>query len=109
MTVRTGSTYDWDTLDTHPTEAARARLEAGFARLHGRPYEVIAHQAAVRPIICESRAVIGVHPARDKLAFFNGLGSKGSLHAPFFADHLAAHLVEGAGIEEASDVRRNRG
>lgn len=108
QTARTGSTYDWDTLDTRPTEEARARLEAGFVRLHGRPYEVVAHQAAVRPIICESRAVIGRHPARDKLAFFNGLGSKGSLHAPFFARQLAAHLVEGAAIEEASDVRRNR-
>lgn len=108
QTVRTGSTYDWDTLDTRPTLEARARLEEGLARLHRRPFEVIAHQAAVRPIICESRAVIGRHPAREKLAFFNGLGSKGSLHAPFFAGQLAAHLVEGTAIEEASDVGRNR-
>lgn len=107
--ARTGSTYDWDRLDTSPTADARATLEAGFAALHGRPFEVIAHQAAVRPIICESRAVIGVHPSREKLAFFNGLGSKGSLHAPFFARQLAAHLVDGAPLDEWCDLRRNGG
>ena len=107
--ARTGSTYDWDTLDTRPTEAARATLEAGLARLHGGPFEVTGHRAAVRPIICESRAVIGRHPGREKLAFFNGLGSKGSLHAPFFARQLAAHLVDGTPLEESSDLRRNGG
>lgn len=107
--VRTGSTYDWETLDTTPTAVARARLEAGLAALHGNPFAVVAHQAAVRPIICESRAVIGVHPVREKLGFFNGLGSKGSLHAPFFARQLAEHLVDGAALDEACDVRRNAG
>lgn len=107
--ARTGSTYDWDVLDTHPTDAARRQLEAGFASLHPAPFEVIGHHAAVRPIIRESRAVIGRHPAREKLAIFNGLGSKGSLHAPFFARQLAAHLTEGSPIEDESDVRRNAG
>jgi len=105
--ARTGSTYDWDTLDTRPTARARTLLEAGFASLHAAPFEVIGHQAAVRPIIRESRAVIGLHPARENLGFFNGLGSKGSLHAPFFASQLAAHLVEGAALEESADLRRN--
>jgi glycine oxidase len=109
MLARTGSTYDWNHLDTVPTAAARASLEAGLAARHPRPFEVVAHQAAVRPIICESRAVIGVHPARENLAFFNGLGSKGALHAPFFAGQLAAHLVEGRPLEATCDLRRNSG
>jgi len=107
--ARTGSTYDWDRLDTRPTAAARAVLEAGVSLLHSGPYEVVDHRAAVRPIICESRAVIGIHPGREKFAFFNGLGSKGSLHGPFFARQLAAHLVDGAPLEESSDLRRNAG
>jgi glycine oxidase len=65
------------------------------------------HRAAVRPIICESRALIGRHPARENLAFFNGLGSKGSLHAPYFASQLAAHLVDQAPLEDFCDLRRN--
>jgi len=107
--ARTGSTYDWHTLDNEPTPEARVQLENGLALLHAVPFEVVAHHAAVRPIIRESRAVIGRHPARENLGFFNGLGSKKALHAPFFARQLAAHLVEGVPLEEASDLRRNGG
>jgi glycine/D-amino acid oxidase-like deaminating enzyme len=85
----------------------RAGLERGLSALHHEPARVVAHQAAVRPIIRESRALIGLHPVREKLGFFNGLGSKGSLHAPFFARQLAAHLVDGAPLEPEADVRRN--
>jgi glycine oxidase len=105
--ARTGSTYDWDHLDSQPTPEARAQLEAGLAGLHQHPCEFVDHRAAVRPIICESRALIGRHPARENLAFFNGLGSKGSLHAPYFASQLAAHLVDQAPLEEFCDLRRN--
>jgi glycine/D-amino acid oxidase-like deaminating enzyme len=105
--ARTGSSYDWETLDNLPTAEVRAGLERGLAALHQAPARVVAHQAAVRPIIRESRALIGLHPVREKLGFFNGLGSKGSLHAPFFARQLAAHLVDGAPLEPEADVRRN--
>ncbi len=105
--ARTGSTYDWHQLDTQPTEAARQQLEAGLAALSPRPWRTLAHHAAVRPILRESQAVIGRHPVQERLAFFNGLGSKGSLHAPFFAHQLAAHLIDGEPLEEGSDLRRN--
>ena len=105
--ARTGSSYDWETLDNLPTAEVRAGLERGLSALHQEPARVVAHQAAVRPIIRESRALIGLHPVREKLGFFNGLGSKGSLHAPFFARQLAAYLVDGAPIEPEADVRRN--
>ncbi len=106
-TARTGSTYEWTQLDRVPTAAARAKLEAGLARLVTGPWDVTAHRAAVRPIISESKALIGRHPVREKLAFFNGLGSKGSLHAPFFAAQLAAHLIDGAPLDPACDLQRN--
>lgn len=105
--ARTGSTYEWTALDQTPTEEARAKLVAGLSRLHGQRCEVIAHHAAVRPIIRESKALIGLHPAREKLGFFNGLGSKGSLHAPFFARQFARHLAEGQPLEPECDLQRN--
>ena len=45
------------------------------------PYQAL----GVRPIINESKALIGLHPVHRRLGMFNGLGSKGVLHAPFFA------------------------
>ena len=51
--------------------------------------------------------VIGRHPARDELAFFNGLGSKGGSNAPFFAAQLAEHLCGKGMIDPEVDLRKN--
>ncbi len=103
---RVGSTYTWDPLDSRPTAEARAEIESRLREFLRLPYEVIDHQAAVRPVIDAGFPVIGRHPHVPQLAYFNGLGSKGSLLAPFFANQLAAHLCGEGGIEEKVNVSR---
>jgi glycine oxidase len=103
----TGSTYEWQQLDNLPTVEARAALESGLRTLLPHPFHVIGHRAAVRPIINESKALVGLHPAFEKFGFFNGLGSKGALHAPYFAQMLAAHLVDGTPLDETCDLQKN--
>lgn len=102
-----GSTYEWDNLDQVPTAAARAEIEAKLNEFLHVPYTVLEHRAAVRPIINESQALIGLHAQHRNLGFFNGLGSKGSLLAPWYARHLASHLVEGTALPGALDVRKH--
>ncbi len=104
---RAGATYAWDDFTATPTASARAKIEdrlRGWLRL---PFTLTAHEAGVRPVINESKAVIGLHPVHPRLGFFNGLGSKGVLHAPFFAAQLAGLLVDGQPVEYALDLRRN--
>lgn len=104
---RTGSTYDWERLDAVPTPAGRLQLEQGLAHVGLRGWTITGHQAAVRPIIRESRALAGAHPARPQLVFFNGLGSKGALHAPLIAGDLVAHLTRGTPLDPAWDLQSN--
>jgi glycine oxidase len=104
---RVGATYDWRTLDQVPSVDGRAEIESRLTAFFRVPYTVISHQAAVRPIIRESKAVMGLHPVHQQLGFFNGLGSKGSLHAPWFAGCFAGHLVHGAPLPPAFDVRKH--
>jgi glycine/D-amino acid oxidase-like deaminating enzyme len=104
---RAGSTYAWNDFTTTPTAAARATIESRLRSLLRVPFSVIEHQAGIRPVINESKAVIGLHPVHRRLGFFNGLGSKGVLHAPFFAAQLAALLVDGAPVEYEMDLCRN--
>lgn len=104
---RAGSTYAWDDLTATPTAHGRATIETGLRSLLRLPWEVTDHEAAVRPIIRESRALIGRHPAHPQIAFFNGLGSKGVMHAPHFAGSLAANLVSGRPIDPRCDVAGN--
>jgi glycine/D-amino acid oxidase-like deaminating enzyme len=104
---RAGSTYAWDDFTTTPTAAAQAAIETRLRRWLRVPFSVTGHEAGVRPVINESKAVIGLHPVHRRIGFFNGLGSKGVLHAPFFAAQLAALLVDGTPVEYELDVCRN--
>lgn len=108
---RCGSTYSWDRVDCVPTAEGRADLEAKLRGMlmPGLEFSVVDQAAAVRPVIRESRALMGRHPGAglERVGFFNGLGSKGVLNGPYFAEQLAGHLVAGEGIEEELDLRKN--
>lgn len=104
---RTGSTYSWDPLDCTPTAAGRESIESRLREWLKVPIEVIGQRAAVRPIINASKVLMGRHPARDDVAFFNGLGSKGVSNAPFFAAQLAEHLGGNGLIDPEVDLRKN--
>ncbi len=103
---KVGSTYGWDELDEIPTTKGRARVEEIAARLGGEGFEVIAHEAGVRPILRRSEPLIG--PIDNGAWMFNGLGSKGSLYAPGMAARLADWLVTGNEPEPEVDFRRFR-
>lgn len=106
---RAGSTYVWDELTPHPTTAGRNSIESRLREFLKLPYEVIDHHAAVRPVIDAGYPALGIHPDFPRLAYFNGLGSKGSLLAPFFAEELARCLEEGRQPGPEVDVRRVMG
>jgi glycine oxidase len=103
---RAGSTYVWDDLQPEPTAVGRAQIEARLRLFLRLPFEVLDHQAAVRPVIDAGYPVLGLHPEYPQLAYFNGLGSKGSLLAPFFADQLASCLMGERQPELEVDVRK---
>jgi glycine oxidase len=91
---RVGATYDWDGLETGPSEAGRARVEKilrGFTR---RDFEVMDHVAGVRPIIHRSEAVVLFQ--EEKGWMFNGLGSKGVIYAPSVARDLVEKVISQA-------------
>ena len=102
---RAGTTYNWSDLTDCITNAGRAQIEELIRSFTSLPYEVVEHVAGVRPIVRQSRPVIGRHPERDELAILNGLGSKGVLYAPGAAERLASHLCDGTEIEEELNVR----
>lgn len=101
---KSGSTYVWDKLDCEPTEAGRQRVEEIVRRLGGGDdFQVVAHEAGVRPILRRSQPLIG--PTGGGAWMFNALGSKGSLYAPGVAERLAAWLIDGTEPEPELDFR----
>ncbi len=101
-----GSTYDWDRLDGEPTPEGRTRVTKVASRLGGDTFQIVAHEAGIRPIVRRSQPLIG--PLPDGSVIFNGLGSKGSLYAPGVAARLADWLGGAGEIDPELDVRRFR-
>lgn len=90
---KAGATYDRDNLDDVPTESGRASILERLRHLTDHPVEVLNHLAAVRPVIDEGKPTMLID---GRYGFFNGLGSKGSLLAPYFAERFADQLVNPA-------------
>ncbi|WP_282778579.1 NAD(P)/FAD-dependent oxidoreductase [Phaeodactylibacter xiamenensis] len=101
-----GSTYDWKFDDDQPTSRGRDYLEQRLKDVLSLPFEVVEHRAAVRPTVKDRRPFLGQHPEFPALAIFNGLGTKGASLGPYWAHHLAAHLVNGNELDEAVDIGR---
>ncbi len=101
---KAGSTYEWNELDDLPTEAGRIRVAEIAARLGGGgDFEIVAHDAGIRPILRRSQPLIG--PMPDGGWMFNALGSKGSLYAPGMAARLADWILDGREPEAEVDFR----
>jgi glycine/D-amino acid oxidase-like deaminating enzyme len=102
---RIGSTYDWKKLDQEPSVLARHEIERKLQEFFFVPYDLLDHQAAVRPIVLKAEPVIGLHPTHPRLGYFNGLGSKGVLLAPFFARCFTDFLLYGRPLPGTADLR----
>ncbi|MEM7386872.1 MAG: FAD-dependent oxidoreductase, partial [Verrucomicrobiota bacterium] len=104
---RLGATYDWSVDRPETTARGRADLEERFRKFYKGPYQVVEHLAGVRPVIQGRQVLIGRHPSHSQLSFFNGLGSKGVLEAPWFAGCLLDHLQHDLPLPEENNVRKN--
>lgn len=103
---KVGSTYEWKNLDCLPTTSAKEKLITDLKVFLKLPFEVVNHEASVRPTIKERRPVIGMHPFVNNIGIMNGLGTKGVLLAPWLAKHFCEHLVRGATLNEELDTKR---
>ena len=90
---RVGSTTEWNQLDSTPTAAARAELLSRLSAAGINDAQVVEHLAAVRPATYDRKPTYGFSPDTPVIGWFNGLGAKGSLWAPFYASKMADLVV----------------
>lgn len=90
---RLGATYDRDRVDQQPTLAGRQELETKLRGLLRTSYEVLDHQAAIRPVLAGRQATARLLDSQPRVGVFNGLGSKGALWAPLIAERFGRQLV----------------
>ncbi|MGB8192314.1 MAG: FAD-binding oxidoreductase [Chitinophagaceae bacterium] len=101
-----GSNYEWTYADEQPSQNFRASAETELKHFLKLPYDIIDHQAAIRPANIERRPFVGLHPVHAQIGILNGMGTKGCSLAPYFAQQLSEYLVNGKELPAEVDVKR---
>ncbi len=101
-----GSTYVWEFEDDGPSQESYHEIIRNLENTLKVPYEILDHNGAIRPSVKDRRPLLGVHPKHQKLAIFNGLGTKGASLGPFWANAMVDHLVDGAPLDEEVNIQR---
>ncbi|MEM6697921.1 MAG: FAD-binding oxidoreductase [Bacteroidota bacterium] len=101
-----GATTDKKYQNDVPTEVGKEYLVAQLKIVLNLPFEIVAHKAAIRPTVKDRRPFLGLHPQYPQLAIFNGLGTKGTSLAPYFAQHLTSFLIEKTPLMKEVDIAR---
>jgi glycine/D-amino acid oxidase-like deaminating enzyme len=101
-----GSNYQWEFEDDQPSEKFFHQTTELLKHWLKLPFKVLFHKAAVRPATIERRPFVGFHPIYQNVGILNGMGTKGTSLAPFFAHQLAQNLVHNFPITPEADIHR---
>ncbi len=89
-----GSTYRWHFEDTLPGAEGREYILGYLHEMFEAPFEIVEHVSGIRPTMIDRRPVVGQSKLNHKVFIFNGLGTKGALLAPYFAEQLAGEICQ---------------
>jgi glycine/D-amino acid oxidase-like deaminating enzyme len=103
---KAGATYEWNDLTELPTEKGRSDLTEKLKKVLKVPFEIIEHKAGIRPTVDDRRPMLGVHPEHKRLYVFNGMGTKGVMLAPYFADHFVSFLEGNTLLNDEVNITR---
>lgn len=101
-----GATYVWDDLEPVPTQKGMSELHQKIRNMITCDYSLVSHQAGIRPSSLDRRPLIGAHPLYPNLFVFNGLGTKGVMLAPFFAENFVNFLLQKEPLHKDVNVSR---
>lgn len=103
---KVGATYNWELTDPITTEAGKNELIEKLKQFTQFPFKVISQQAGIRPTVKDRRPLIGSHPKHENIYVFNGMGTKGVMIAPFFANELIDFIENGIELDKEVDIKR---
>ncbi|WP_461533804.1 NAD(P)/FAD-dependent oxidoreductase [Sinomicrobium sp.] len=103
-----GATYDWTDKTNAVTEAGRKELVEKLDKIIHCDYEIVHQRAGIRPTVADRRPLVGRHPLQHNAYILNGLGTRGTLTAPFTAQQLYAFIEDRIALDAAIDIDRFR-
>ena len=105
-TYKVGATYEWTDLEETPTPTGLLELKTKLRQMIACESSVIRHEAGIRPSSPDRRPIIGAHPQYPNVFIFNGLGTKGVMLAPFFAENFVNFYLQKNLLHKEVNVNR---
>jgi glycine oxidase len=93
-----GSYYQPWPENPYPSIEGKERLMHGIEKLYRGPVEIIEHLSGVRPTVDDRRPIIGAFPGNSNAYLFNGMGTKATSLAPYWAEQLLLHIRDGLSL-----------
>ena len=103
---KVGATYNRGQKDNKTTEEAKRDLMTKLDSLLDCTYEVVDHEAGMRPTVKDRRPLIGQHPEYHNLWVLNGFGSHGITIAPWAAKSLYDRIESNMSLLEEINIAR---
>ena len=103
---RVGATYNWQDETYLTTEEGKKELIKKIKTVIKQDFKIIDHQAGIRPTVKDRKPFIGIHPDHESLGIFNGLGTKGVLIAPYYANQFCDSLENGSTLDKEVNIER---
>jgi glycine/D-amino acid oxidase-like deaminating enzyme len=101
-----GSYYEPWPEDGRPSPMGRAIIVEALEKIYKGSFSIISHLSGIRPTVKDRRPLVGSWPGHPGKYMFNGMGTKGTSLAPYWAAHLLNHLTEGAKVDKLVDPAR---
>jgi glycine oxidase len=101
-----GSNYEWNATNSDASPAIQKTFLQELDQFLTAEYQVVAHRAAIRPTTKDRRPMLGFHPKNPSIAIFNGLGTKGTSLAPYWAKHFVKVLLKEENLDKMVDIKR---
>ncbi len=85
---KVGATYQWNNDSETPVQADKILIEGQLKNMLMNSYNVTNHQSAIRPTTHNREVIARQHHHHKGMYMFNGLGTKGVLQGPWWADRI---------------------
>lgn len=103
---KVGATFNWEDKTAEPTPEGKNELTEKLKSVINVPYTIVSQSAGIRPTVKDRRPLAGMHPAYNRLAVLNGLGTRGVMIAPAVAENLYNHLENNELLDSEIDIDR---
>ena len=101
-----GATNKWEFNHSLPDAEDVAYLENEVTRMLRIPHKFTETLVGIRPTVRDRRPIIGRHPVHPRLLLFNGLGTKGTSLAPYWANHFVEYLKFNSALSKEVNISR---